>query len=296
MTASDPSALRNNMQQFNTFAEMQLQVRNWKRSGATIGVVPTMGALHAGHLSLIEIAQKQVDRVIATIFVNPTQFAPQEDLGQYPRTLADDLKQLRTLGTDAVFVPANEEVYPPDFSTFVDPPRVSLEWEGAIRPIHFRGVATVVLKLLNGTQADLAVFGQKDFQQAAVIKAMVRDLNHPCEILVAPIFREPSGLAMSSRNRYLSSVERTRAGAIYQAILAARAKFSEHPSGTLSADELETLMREHLRAGGITDIDYIALVDPDSLQRLDCLTNPTAVLVAVRVGSTRLIDNDILSL
>jgi pantoate--beta-alanine ligase len=180
----------------------------WRAAGQKIGVVPTMGALHAGHLSLVKAARVDCDRVIATIFVNPTQFAPTEDLAKYPRTLGEDLELLAAEGVDAVLVPKEEEIYPPGFSTYVEPPAVARGWEGAARPTHFRGVATVVLKLLNMTRADICYLGQKDFQQVAVVRKMVADLNVPCEIRMCPTVRDPDGLAMSSRNRYLSPADR----------------------------------------------------------------------------------------
>jgi pantoate--beta-alanine ligase len=194
-------------------AEMQRTVLALRRQGLRVGLVPTMGALHAGHISLVARGKQNCDRVVTTIFVNPTQFAPHEDFGKYPRTLPTDLELLAAADCDYVFAPTNEAMYPPGCSTFVDPPAVATPLEGVCRPGHFRGVATVVLKLFGIAPADCAFFGQKDFQQAAVIRQMVRDLNVPIEIEVCPIVREADGLAMSSRNRYLSPAERQQATA-----------------------------------------------------------------------------------
>ncbi len=280
----------NFMKIITTIDDLEQTVSAARRAGRRIGVVPTMGALHEGHLSLVDRAASLADFVIVTIFVNPTQFAPHEDLAKYPRTFADDCRQLTGRCVDVVFSPSAAEIYPPGFSTYVEPPAVSRAWEGAARPTHFRGVATIVLKLLNMTQADVAVFGQKDFQQVAVIRRMLVDFNHSCRIDVAPIVREPDGLAMSSRNCYLSVDERERAVGIRRGLLKAR----EAVLGTaaLSGQDVAQIMREEMHAHGIAEVDYAVAADPQSLEELDTIRLPVVLLVAARVGATRLIDNE----
>jgi pantoate--beta-alanine ligase len=280
------------MQVLTRVEEVTQRVIDVKRSGNRIAVVPTMGALHEGHLSLVDRAAGLADFVIATIFVNPTQFTPTEDLSKYPRTLEGDLEQLRQRKVDLAFVPGDNEIYPRGFSTFVDPPEIARSLEGTSRPTHFRGVTTVVLKLLNIARADVAVFGQKDFQQAAVIRRMVKDLNVPCQIIVAPIARDPDGLAMSSRNRYLSPDDRNKALAIRRSLLKARVSILNSP-GQPSA-KISQLLRDELTAAGIQEIDYAVAVDPESLEPQSVVTTPVAILIAVRVGTTRLIDNELI--
>jgi pantoate--beta-alanine ligase len=263
-------------------------VSQWRRAGQVIGVVPTMGALHAGHLSLVQVARAECDRVVATIFVNPTQFAPTEDLAKYPRTLAEDLEWLAAERVDAVLVPANEEIYPPGFSTYVQPPDVARELEGAARPTHFRGVATVVLKLLNMTRADVCYLGQKDYQQVAVVRRMVADLNVPCEIKMCPTIRDPDGLAMSSRNRYLSPSERQCGLGLSRTLFAAEQQIRE---GQRDGVQLSNWMREQLLQAGVGPVDYALVADADTLEPLVEIRLPAVLLVAARVGSTRLLDN-----
>lgn len=267
-------------------------VRAAQRAGKRVGVVPTMGALHAGHLSLAEAAKKSCDVTVVTIFVNPTQFGPNEDFTKYPRTLDSDLAALAPLGIDAVFVPQNEAMYPPGYSTYVDPPQVAELWEGQFRPGHFRGVATVVLKLFNACPADAAFFGAKDYQQTLVVRRMVEDLNLPIEIQVLPTLREPDGLAMSSRNRYLSAAERATALTISQSLQLAADLIA---AGERTAATVLARMHELFARAGITQIDYIALADPESLQPVEQLDRPVVALLAARVGTTRLIDNRLLS-
>lgn len=275
------------LQVVETVAAMRSEVRRLQRSGERVGVVPTMGALHDGHLSLVHLAKQGCEKVVATIFVNPTQFAPHEDFSKYPRTLERDLQLLREVGCDYVFVPSRDEVYPPGFSTEVDPPAVAQRWEGECRPGHFRGVATVVLKLLNMIPADVAVFGQKDYQQAAVIQQMVRDLNVGTEIQLGPIVRDPDGLAMSSRNRYLSPTERQRALSLSQSLRAARQAIAagETWAATIMAMIGETLQPQ------VDSIDYVAVADGVTLEPVEVITANTVILLAVKIGSTRLIDN-----
>ncbi|MEZ6093550.1 MAG: pantoate--beta-alanine ligase [Pirellulaceae bacterium] len=288
-----PFSIALKMEIVESIAGLKQIVRPWRNQGERIAIVPTMGALHDGHLSLVDTAKRCSDRVIATIFVNPTQFAPHEDLAKYPRTLDADCALLADRGVDAVFCPTNELMYPAGFSTHVSPPHVARKLEGEFRPTHFQGVCTVVLKLLNLSEAALAVFGQKDFQQVAVIKAMVRDLNHNCEIMVAPICRDPDGLAMSSRNRFLSPPERQTALAIRRSLLLAAEQLRTRTK-PLEAIQLE--MQENLRHGGIHDIDYATIANPDTLEPATDTESTLVILIACRVGNTRLIDNELITL
>ncbi len=276
---------------FTTIDGIQAETMRLRQLGRRVGLVPTMGALHEGHLSLVEVARERADVVVATIFVNPTQFGLSEDLAKYPRTLDADLRALSTAGCDLVFVPATGDMYPPGSSTFVEPPAVSQPLEGLCRPGHFRGVATIVLKLLNIIPADLACFGQKDFQQAQVIRRMVADLNVPIEIVVCPIIREPDGLAMSSRNRYLSPAERQQALALALALDEAERLVA---TGVLDSEPILAAMGNKLRSAGITRIDYVALADPESLAPVTQIDGRAVALIACYVGSTRLIDNRLL--
>lgn len=270
---------------------MRAAVRELHRGVKTVGLVPTMGALHEGHLSLVRRAKSECDVAVATIFVNPTQFAPHEDFSKYPRTLESDLDLLESANCDLVFVPTREEMYPPDASTFVEPPQVATPLEGVFRPVHFRGVATIVLKLFNIIPADRAYFGQKDFQQALVIKRMVADLNVATQIVVCPIIREPDGLAMSSRNRYLSPSDRQRALALSRALNLVQEQASH---GEREASELAKKMQAVLEQAGIERIDYATIVNPDTLAEATRLDRPAVALIAAFVGTTRLIDNCLL--
>lgn len=266
--------------------EMYELVQIARQSRRLVGVVPTMGALHEGHLSLVQAARAECDYVVTTIFVNPTQFAPQEDLDQYPRPIESDLEKLKDLGVDAVFCPTNAEIYPAGFSTYVDPPAIAHPFEGTSRQHHFRGVATIVLKLFQIVPADAAYFGQKDFQQTLVVKKMVEDLNLPIQIKVCPIVRDADGLALSSRNVYLSPEERQRALSLNRILDQIRREIlagAEVPS-TLAASQ-KSLARE------VDELEYLALVDASTLEPLDALTGTGVILVAARVGNTRLIDN-----
>lgn len=275
-------------------------------TGETVAVVPTMGALHDGHLSLVEIGKEKCDRVVATIFVNPTQFAPGEDLDKYPRTLKQDLARLESLGTDAVFVPEVSSMYPDGCTTSVSPPRVAEGLEGSFRPEHFGGVCTIVLKLFQCLPCNVGVFGQKDYQQLLVIKAMVRDLNLPIEVLSGEIIRDQDGLAMSSRNRYLSAVERENALCIPKAL---RSLQDDVQSGVTSVEELQERLIARLEDSeavahaardaaegqpiqrGVDSLDYAVVVDSETLEPIEKLNRPAVALVAARVGQTRLIDN-----
>jgi pantoate--beta-alanine ligase len=259
-----------------------------RAEGATVGLVPTMGALHAGHYALVRQSASQCDKTIATIFVNPTQFAPSEDLSRYPRTLESDLEGLAAAGADFVFVPQESQLYPTGFSTFVDPPAVSQTLEGAFRPGHYRGVATIVLKLFNLIPATTAFFGRKDYQQLLTIQKMVEDLNVPIRIEACETVREADGLAMSSRNRYLSPDDRQRAVGIY---LSLRRTQHALESGIREISVLEKILFDSLVDCGMDQIDYAKIVDPQTLEEISLCEAPAIALVAARLGKTRLIDN-----
>ncbi len=276
----------------STISELRAAVRELQRTGKTVGLVPTMGALHEGHLSLVRRAKSECDVAVATIFVNPTQFAPHEDFSKYPRTLEADLQLLATANCDLVFVPSRDEMYPPDASTYIAPPQVAQPLEGVCRPGHFQGVATVVLKLFNIIPADRAYFGQKDFQQALVIQRMAADLNLPVQVVVCPIIREPDGLAMSSRNRYLSPRERQQVLAVSRALTSLQEAVGR---GERDATELKLQMQNTLRAAGIERVDYATIADPMTLSDLARLDGPAVALIAAYVGTTRLIDNCLLT-
>jgi pantoate--beta-alanine ligase len=257
-----------------------------------IGLVTTMGALHAGHIALVNEARHDNDAVIVTIFINPTQFAANEDLSKYPRDLQRDLDMLRTAGVDAVFTPTLDSMYPPGFQTWVEVTEVSQGLEGAHRPGHFKGVTTIVAKLFNLTQPRVAYFGQKDAQQVAVIKRMVRDLNFPLEIAVMPTLREVDGLAMSSRNVYLSPQQRAGASVIAQALNAASDAYAagEHAPFALRQAMLNVLLTEAL-----AEPDYMSVADAATLRELDAATDkPLLLSMAVKFGATRLLDNMLL--
>ena len=274
-----------------TIAETQSAIAQLRAAGKRVGLVPTMGALHAGHLSLVQRAKAECEVVVATIFVNPTQFAPHEDFGKYPRTWEADLDLLASAACDFVFAPRPEEMFPSDFSTYVEPPAVAAPLEGVCRPGHFRGVATVVLKLFQIVPVAAAYFGQKDFQQALVIERLTADLNLPIQIVVCPIVREPDGLAMSSRNRYLSPQQREQALGLSRSLRAARELAT---AGERNAAAIVARMRQELAAANIERLEYVAIADPKTLVELPLLERPAVALVAAYVGSTRLIDNCLL--
>lgn len=263
-----------------------------RREGKTIGLVPTMGALHEGHLSLVRRSKNLCDVTVVSIFVNPTQFAPGEDYEKYPRVLDADLACLESVGgVDFVLAPAPADMYPEGFDAHVHIGGVTRRLEGEFRPTHFDGVALVVLKLFNISRADTAFFGQKDYQQAAVIQKMVRDLNLPIDIRVCPIVREADGLAMSSRNKYLSESERKEAPILKKSLdLAARLV----SGGATDAAEIKYRMRALIETAPSSAIDYISIADPDTLEELDAVEGSAVILLAVRIGTTRLIDNMIL--
>jgi pantoate--beta-alanine ligase len=253
-----------------------------------LGVVPTMGFLHEGHLSLVRRAKAECGAAAVTIFVNPTQFAPHEDFGRYPRALARDLEQVEAAGADLVFTPEVGEIYPEGYNVRVEVGGVTERLEGAVRPIHFTGVATVVAKLFNITQPTRAYFGQKDAQQCVVIRKLVRDLNFPCEVVICPTVREADGLAMSSRNAYLDPEQRARAGVLYRALSAAADRYA---AGERNAEALRAVIHLTLAQVETTGVDYVSVADPDTLEELDQVTTGALISLAVRFGATRLIDN-----
>ena len=277
------------MKSVATIDEMRHVVAGARAKGKSISFVPTMGALHDGHLSLIDEAKRVADTVVMSVFVNPLQFGPSEDFDRYPRTLDDDAKMASKRGVDFLFTPTREDMYPEHAPVvIVHPGTVGKEWEGAVRPHHFEGVLTVVAKLFHIVMPDVAVFGQKDLQQAAAVKAMVRDLNFPVGILVAPTVRDPDGLAMSSRNRYLSTKDRELALILSKALFAMRDAFGR---GERRASALEAIGWRMLeRVVGLTP-RYLAAVNADTFQRVNNVHHGDAAVGAVRVGETRLIDN-----
>ena len=253
----------------------------------TLALVPTMGALHAGHLRLVQEAKRQAERVAATIFVNPLQFGPNEDLGRYPRQEARDLRLLEEAGCELVWLPGAGDLYPDGFATSVSVAGISERWEGEARPGHFAGVATVVAKLLIGVAPDVALFGEKDFQQLAVIRRMVRDLSLPVEIVGVPTVRDEDGLALSSRNAYLSDEERTRSVALPRAL----AEAAEAIRGGRAVEGALAEGRGRLLEAGFSGLDYFALVDAESLEPLTEVRGEMRLIAAAAIGSTRLIDN-----
>ena len=259
--------------------------------GETVGLVPTMGALHAGHLSLVARSVRECQHTVVTIFVNPTQFGPNEDFTRYPRQMERDVALLSGSGTDLVFAPTSAEMYPPGYSTYVDVEQLTSRWEGAIRPGHFRGVATVVLKLFQIAPADIAYFGQKDFQQSVVIRRMATDLNVPIEIRVCPIVREPDGLALSSRNVYLSPEERASGLVLSRSL---RRAVELVAGGERHAPAIAKAMQDLIAATPGVHLDYAAVVDPTTLEETDRIAPGVVALLAARVGPVRLIDNEIL--
>ncbi|MFI4963892.1 MAG: pantoate--beta-alanine ligase [Caulobacterales bacterium] len=272
------------MQVIRTIADF----RAARRSLADLGLVPTMGYLHDGHLSLVARARSECDAVAVSIFVNPTQFGPHEDLARYPRDLPRDLGLLEAAGVDLVFAPDPEEMYPPGFDIRIEVGGVTGVLEGAVRPGHFSGVATVVAKLFNVVQPTRAYFGQKDAQQSVVIRKLARDLDMPVEVVVAPTVREADGLALSSRNSYLTPPQRAAAPAIHQALIAARDLFT---AGERDAEALRGAMRQVIAWQPDLQVDYVSVADPTTLRELAEVGRQALASLAVRLGATRLIDN-----
>jgi pantoate--beta-alanine ligase len=256
-----------------------------------VGLVPTMGYLHDGHISLIGQAKRECKSVIATIFVNPTQFGPNEDLDKYPRNLERDLKLLEAAGVDIVWTPTAEIMYPASYQTWVEVEKLTKPLEGSMRPGHFRGVTTVVSKLFNATRPDKAYFGQKDAQQAAVIRQMTHDLSYPIEIVVCPILREGDGLAMSSRNSYLSPEERQSATVLYHALSAAKTAFA---AGEKNAEKLRQIVKDVVTAEPKAQLQYVSCADYTTLAELETVNSKALLSMALFMGKTRLIDNFIL--
>ncbi len=256
--------------------------------GKRIGLVPTMGALHEGHVSLIRAAARQCDIVIVTIFVNPLQFGPTEDFARYPRRLRQDARTCRRAGAHVMFGPSAKALYPEGFQTRISPGPLAVRWEGTSRPGHFSGVVTVVAKLLNLTQPSDAYFGQKDYQQTLIVRRLVEDMNVAVRIHMRPTVRERDGLAMSSRNQYLSAAERRQAAVLYRALRAARARIR---SGARHSRPIISEIERLIRAQPAARIEYAAAVDAETLRPLACLRGRVAILLAVHVGRTRLIDN-----
>lgn len=257
----------------------------------TVGFVPTMGYLHAGHISLVQLAKQQCDSVVVSIFVNPAQFGPNEDLSAYPRDIPRDLQMLEEAGVDLVWLPTPEVMYPPGFQTWIDLETITQPLEGGMRPGHFRGVATVVAKLFNAVMPHKAYFGQKDAQQVAVIQRMVLDLNFPLEIVVGPTQREADGLALSSRNKYLNEAERAAAPVLHRSLQAAQAAYS---AGERSGAALRALMQRTIEHEPLARVQYVSCAHPFTLQELDTITEGALLSLAVYFGKTRLIDNVIL--
>jgi pantoate--beta-alanine ligase len=266
----------------------EVRAARWADSSLSWGLVPTMGYLHEGHLSLVRWARAENDRLAVTIFVNPTQFSPQEDFAAYPRDLGRDLALLKQEGVDLVITPSNEVIYPPDFQTYVIVEEVTRPLEGAARPTHFRGVATVVAKLFNIVQPTRAYFGQKDAQQTVVIQRMVTDLNFNLEIIVCPTVREADGLALSSRNAYLSTEQRSAATVLYRALSAAKTAFE---AGERNGDVLRQLMQDTIAAEPLARLDYVSVAHPTTLAELQMVERKALFSLAVFFGRTRLIDN-----
>lgn len=272
-------------------SEMQSLADSFRKESKTIGFVPTMGFLHAGHVSLMQRAQQECDVVVASIFVNPTQFGPNEDLDRYPRDEAGDRKTCEAAGVDVLFMPTASEMYPEKPSVFISVEGLSDILEGAIRPGHFRGVATVVAKLFNIVKPQKAFFGQKDYQQCAVVKRMVKGLDMDVEVVAIATMREPDGLAMSSRNSYLSPGERLKAAVIYRALSAAEQLAK---TGVRQPEALKSKIQAVVREEKGIELDYLEIVDPESLARLASAQDRMVLLIAVRIGRTRLIDNLVL--
>lgn len=276
------------MQVVTTFAELRQARRTLP---GPVGCVPTMGYLHEGHLSLVRRARAECASVEVSIFVNPTQFGPNEDLERYPRDLPRDLNMLEAEGVDLVWTPTADEMYPPGFQTWVSVEKLSQGLEGAARPGHFRGVTTVVAKLFNGMLPDKAYFGQKDAQQAAVIRRMVQDLNFPIEIVVCPTVREPDGLAMSSRNVYLTPEERKAATVLFRALSAAEQAYRR---GERRAELLRQTVRRVVSAEPLARLQYVSCADYETLEELETVQGKALLSLAVYIGQTRLIDNFVL--
>jgi pantoate--beta-alanine ligase len=281
-------ALSRSLKQIRTIREMKKYLKEVRARRRRVALVPTMGYLHEGHLSLVREARRLASVVVVSVFVNPAQFGPNEDLDRYPRDMRGDLRKLRQEGVDVVFAPDAAEMYPERYQTYVDVTEVTRDYCGASRPSHFRGVATVVAKLFTTIQPDVAVFGEKDFQQLVVIRRMTQDLGLDVQVVGMPTVREEDGLAMSSRNAYLSPAQRQQATTIYRGLRKAKTLLD---SGERDAAELAAIAIDLLREEQDLVIDYVAVCDPETLERIPEVEKEAVLLVAARVGDTRLIDN-----
>ena len=276
------------MKLVHTVNEVREQVKEWKKEGLTVGLVPTMGFLHEGHQSLIAASVKENDRTVVSVFVNPTQFGPNEDFEAYPRDIEKDRALCESTGADLVFNPESEEMYPEGFCTYTNITGLSDALCGKSRPIHFKGVCTVVSKLFNIVGADKAYFGEKDAQQLAIIRRMVRDMNIPVEIVGCPIIREEDGLAKSSRNTYLNPEERKAALILSKAVFAGKDMVE---NGEKSAEKIVSSMKEIIKSEPIAEIDYVEMVDMNTMKNIDAVEGAVLCAIAVKIGKTRLIDN-----
>lgn len=272
----------------STIAETRDTIARARQDGTRIGFVPTMGALHRGHISLVERARRDADLIVMSIFVNPLQFGPNEDLSKYPRPVKEDEQMATEAGVDILFRPEVAEMYPPGATVTLKAGPLASDWEGKSRPGHFDGVLTVVAKLFNIVQPDVAVFGRKDLQQATLVKAMVRDLDMPMSVVLSDIVRESDGVALSSRNRYLDAVERQQATILCRTLSAVREAFAK---GVRSSDALEAAGLREFATEGQARLDYLGVVNPESFARPSKATATDAAIIAARVGNTRLIDN-----
>jgi len=270
---------------------MQKRAEEWRQAGRTIVFVPTMGFLHEGHLALMREGQKYGDVLVISIFVNPTQFGPQEDFDTYPRDFERDRRLAESVGVDLIFAPQNDKMYGEHFQTYVNLEHLPRHLCGLSRPNHFRGVATVVSKLFNIVKPHVSIFGEKDYQQLVIIRQMVRDLNFDIKIVGVPTVREPDGLAMSSRNNYLSPEERRSATVLYQSLKLAQKSLAE---GERDVSKLIDMASAHIKSVPHTKIDYVEICDPQTLEDVDWIKGPVLMALAVKVGKTRLIDNIIL--
>jgi pantoate--beta-alanine ligase len=279
------------MKVVKTIQEVRAQVQEWRKEGLTVGLVPTMGYLHEGHQSLIRKSVSENDRTVVSVFVNPIQFGPNEDLEAYPRDLNRDRKAVEEAGGDLIFHPEPSEMYPGHFTSFIDTTETTELLCGAVRPIHFRGVCTVVGKLFNIVLPDKAYFGQKDAQQLATIRRFVRDLNFPVEIVACPIVREEDGLAKSSRNTYLNPQERQAALILSKSLKLGKAAIEQ---GERSAQRIIDIIRQNLQTEPLARVDYVEVVDFENIQRVETIQGETLVAIAVYIGKTRLIDNFII--
>ena len=280
------------MKVVKTIKEVREIVSSWRRDGLTVGLVPTMGYLHEGHQSLISKSVSENDRTVVSVFVNPIQFGPNEDLEAYPRDLKRDMEAVEAVGGDLIFNPEPAEMYPSHFTSFIDTTETTELLCGAVRPVHFRGVCTVVGKLFNSVTPDRAYFGQKDAQQLATIRRFVRDLNFGLEIVPCPIVREADGLAKSSRNTYLSPVERKAALILSKSLALGKKAVDE---GERDASKVVSIITESLQTEPLARIDYVEVVDFENIQRVETISGETLVAIAVYIGKTRLIDNFIVN-